>query len=98
MATNDPIIQATTSTAATFIAAPPIESTTVAGRHRSLDRTATPIPEVSSIPSIAAMNTTRIATKACTFGLEARAARQPRREDGADHDAADEPGETQHAR
>ena len=63
--TADPISQAMSSTDSTLTAAPATESTNVAGRQLTRDRTAAPTAEASSWPIIAATNTAMMATRAC---------------------------------
>jgi len=68
-ATAVPISQAISSTAMALTPAPPTESTTVAGRQVSRDRIATPTPDASSWPIMAARNTTTMAATACQAGF-----------------------------
>ncbi len=68
-ATAEPISQAISSTAMALIPAPPTASTTVAGRQVSRDRIATPTPDASSWPIMAARNTTTMAATACQAGF-----------------------------
>src|SRR5215469_3990838 len=71
--TNDPMTQATMTTATTFTAAPPSESAKVSWRPLSRDRTVTPIPEAMSMPITAVKNTARKARNARHDALDASA-------------------------
>ena len=76
-ATAEPISHAISSTASALTTAPPAESTSVAGFQVTRERTATPTPDASSWPIMAARNTTMMAVTASQPVLEVTEASVP---------------------
>ena len=72
-ATAEPISHAISSTASALTTAPQAESTSVAGFQVTRERTATPTPDASSWPIMAARNTTMMAVTASQPLLEVTA-------------------------